>query len=200
MTAVFRARPSARSIEIENHLKRKNPRRMNQDSDLFWDIFNKRDNIKAPIQDNFSSRTDLSIFTSVAPGLLDQSNETSWIQWNLQASYFRRLRRSHSSSEVSSRYKPKSDAWSHLEESVVSSSHIVLLQIMSSGGSLRYNRKSVGPRKELQHWLDSPPRASQPEPLKAIYYRETAKQGQIRVLKFQKIWLCEKDQHVTPFQ
>ena len=139
----------------------------------------------------------LSIFTSVAPGLLDQSNERSWIQWNLQASYFRRLRRSHSSSEVSSRYKPKSDAWSHLEESVVSSSHIVLLQIMSSGGSLRYSRKSVRPRKELQHWL---PRASQPEPLKAIYYWETAKQGQIRVLKSQKIWVCEKDQHVTPFQ
>ena len=50
MTAVFRASPSARSIEIENRLKRKNPRRMNQGSNLFWDIFNKRDNIKAPIQ------------------------------------------------------------------------------------------------------------------------------------------------------
>ena len=31
------------------------------------------------LKDNFSSRTDLSIFTAIAPVLLDQSNETSCI-------------------------------------------------------------------------------------------------------------------------
>ena len=31
------------------------------------------------MKDDFSSRTALSIVTSIAPALLDQSNETSWI-------------------------------------------------------------------------------------------------------------------------
>ena len=31
------------------------------------------------LKDDYSSRLDPSIFTSVAPALLDQSNETSWV-------------------------------------------------------------------------------------------------------------------------
>ena len=58
---------------------------------IFLEAFLARDNIRAPIQfrresqpqhlikDDFSSRIDPSILKAIAPVLLDQSNETSWV-------------------------------------------------------------------------------------------------------------------------
>ena len=61
---------------------------MNEDSNSPGGGFSSRINLKAPIKfrresqpsilkDEFSSKTDLSIFTSIAPVFLDRSNETS---------------------------------------------------------------------------------------------------------------------------
>ena len=56
--------------------------------------------------------------------------------------------RSDSSSEANSSCCHKSDAWSYLGERVVSSTVIAILQITSSGRSLMYSGKSIGPRTE----------------------------------------------------
>ena len=63
---------------------------MNQGSNFLGGTISNRDNVSAPIQfrreiqvehfklkDDFFSRTDPSIFTSIAPLLLDQSNRNS---------------------------------------------------------------------------------------------------------------------------
>ena len=70
--------------EIQSNLRRKKLHRANQSSNFLRDSFNIRNNLRAPIQvrrevncnifnDDFSSRTDPSIFTSIATVLLDQS-------------------------------------------------------------------------------------------------------------------------------
>ena len=87
-TTVFHTWPYGRFTEIQSNLRRKNLRRMNQGSDFPVGSFSNRDNVRAQIQseekvnpsilkDDFSSITDLSIFTSIAPVFLDRSNETS---------------------------------------------------------------------------------------------------------------------------
>ena len=58
---------------------------MNQASSVLGVSLNNKDNVRAPIQfrresqpqNDFSSRTDSSILTSIAPVLLDQSNKTN---------------------------------------------------------------------------------------------------------------------------
>ena len=105
------------------------------------------------LKDYFSSRTVPSIFTSIEPVSLDQSNKTSWVFLALkstrhflpQSTVFCR---SDSSSETNSSCYYISDAWSHLELRVVSSAYIVISQITSTGRSLMYSRKIAGPRKE----------------------------------------------------
>ena len=88
MTTVFHTWPYGRFIEIQSNLRRKKLHRTNQGSNFLGESFGNRDNVRVPIQfrresqpqhlkDYFSSRTDPSIFTSIAPVLLDQSNETS---------------------------------------------------------------------------------------------------------------------------
>ena len=70
--------------EIQSNLRRKKLYRMNQGSNFLGGSFSNRDNVKASIQfrterqpqHDLSSRTDPSIFTLVAPMLLEQSNET----------------------------------------------------------------------------------------------------------------------------
>ena len=63
---------------------------MNQDYNILWGTFNNRDNVIAQssleekvnpiiLKDDFFSRTDSSIFTSIASLLSDWSNETSWV-------------------------------------------------------------------------------------------------------------------------
>ena len=70
--------------EIQSNLRRKKLHRANQSSNFLRDSFNIRNNLRAPIQvrrevncsifnDDFYSRTDPSIFTSIATVLLDQS-------------------------------------------------------------------------------------------------------------------------------
>ena len=99
---------------------------MNQGSNfLGWSLSN-RDNVRSPIQfrkesqpqhlkTDFSSRTDPSIFTSIAPVLLDQSNETSWVyqHWSQQAIScpIPVSCRPDLSSEVNSSCCHRSDAW-----------------------------------------------------------------------------------------
>ena len=68
------------------------------------------------LKDNFSSRTDPSIFTAIAPELLDQSNKTSQVFWGLQSTSNSLSKStvswsSDSSSEVKSSCCHKSDAW-----------------------------------------------------------------------------------------
>ena len=72
------------------------------------------------LKDNFSSKTDPFIFTSIEPLLLDRSNETSRAFPALKStSHFLPQstvpRRSDSSSEANSSCCHRSDAWSHLE-------------------------------------------------------------------------------------
>ena len=52
-------------------------------------------------------------------------------------------------SEASSNCCHKSDVYSCLEERLVLSAKIAILQLTSSGSSLMYSKKSVGPRMKL---------------------------------------------------
>ena len=133
MTAVFHAWLYDRFIEIQSNLRRKKLHRTNQGSNVLGGSLSNRDNVRVPIQfrreekvnpsilkDDFSSRTNPSIFTSIAPVLLDRSNETSWVFPALKStSHFLPQstvsRRSDSSSEDNSSCCHRSDAWSHLE-------------------------------------------------------------------------------------
>ena len=88
MTTVFYAWLYGRFIEIQSNLRREKLHRTKQGSNLC--SFSNKNSVTAPIQLKresqpqhlkrwFSSRTDPSIFTLIAPVLLDQSNETSWV-------------------------------------------------------------------------------------------------------------------------
>ena len=90
MTTVFHARMYGRFIEIQSNLRKVKLHGMNQGSNFLGGNFSNRGNVRVPIQfrrakvnnsilkdDFFFSRTDPSIFTSIAPVVLDQSNETS---------------------------------------------------------------------------------------------------------------------------
>ena len=135
MTSVFRIWWYGRFIEILRNLRRKKLHRTNQSSNFLGGSLSNRDNVRVPIQfrresqpyilkDDFSSRTNPSIFTSIEPLLLDQSNETSWVFPALKStSHFLPQStvscRSDSSSEANSSFCHRSDAWSHLEYRVV---------------------------------------------------------------------------------
>ena len=80
---------------------------------------------KIKIKDHFSSRTVPSIFTSIAPVLLDWSIETSWVFSALKSTNDFLAQsivswRSDSISEANSSRCHRSDAWSHLEWRLVS--------------------------------------------------------------------------------
>ena len=89
MTTISHARLNSRFIiEMKGNHRRKKLRRTNQGSNILGGSFSNRDNVKAKtefrrerqpsiIKDYFSSRTNPSIFTSVAPVLLDWSNDTN---------------------------------------------------------------------------------------------------------------------------
>ena len=88
MTTVFHTWPYGRFIERESNLTRKNfIERINApillEAVLAIDIIQEpQSNLEEKVnhsilKDDFSSGTDPSIFTSIAPVLLDQSNETS---------------------------------------------------------------------------------------------------------------------------
>ena len=88
MTTVFHAWLYERFIEIQSNLRRKKCHRINQGSNFVGSSFSNKDNVRAPIQfwresqpqhlkDYFFSRADPSMFTSIAPVLLD------WLfKWN----------------------------------------------------------------------------------------------------------------------
>ena len=91
MKAVFHTWPYGRFLEINSNLERKKFLRTNQGSNFSQGSFSNRDNATALIKFRresqpqhlkrwyfISSRTDPSIFTSIAPVFLDRSNETSW--------------------------------------------------------------------------------------------------------------------------
>ena len=84
MTTVFHALPYGRFTEKQSKLKL---HRANQGSQFLGSSFSNRDNIRAQssleekvkpsiLKDEFSSRTEPSIFTSIALVFLDRSNET----------------------------------------------------------------------------------------------------------------------------
>ena len=81
MTTVFHPKPYGRLTEIQSNLSRKN-----QSYNFLGDSFSNTENVRAAIQlkevkpsilKDFLSRTDPSIFTSIAPALLDQSKKAS---------------------------------------------------------------------------------------------------------------------------
>ena len=72
----------------ESNLRRKKLHGTNQGSNFLGENFSNRDNLRALVRfrresqptilkDDFSSKTDPSIFVSIAPVLLDWSNKTS---------------------------------------------------------------------------------------------------------------------------
>ena len=89
MTTVFYARPYGRFIEIKSNLKRKKLHRTKQSSNFLGGSFINGENVSPnsipkierdnPIilKGDFSSRINPFIFTSIAPMLLNRSNETS---------------------------------------------------------------------------------------------------------------------------
>ena len=88
MATIFHAWPYGRFIEIQNNLRRKKLHRTTQCSNFLGSNSSNRDNVTAPSQlrresqpqhlkSYFSSKTDPSVFTSIAPVTLDQSNKTS---------------------------------------------------------------------------------------------------------------------------
>ena len=90
MTTVFHVKPSGAFIEIKSNLRRKKLCRTNWSSNFLGGSFSNRDNVRAPFQLTrekqpqhltkvFSSRIDPFISTSIAPVLLDWTNEKSWV-------------------------------------------------------------------------------------------------------------------------
>ena len=88
MTTVFHEWPYGGLTGIQSKFRRKKLHRSNQGSNFLEGSFINRDNLRAQfnleekvnpsiLKDDFSSRTCPSIFTTIAPVLLDQSNRTS---------------------------------------------------------------------------------------------------------------------------
>ena len=83
MATVDHARLYDRFIGMQSNLRRKKPHITNLGSNFYGESFSNRDNVGAKLQfrrerkPQYLKRTDPSIFTSIAPVLLDQSNETS---------------------------------------------------------------------------------------------------------------------------
>ena len=80
-------------------------------------------------------------------------NETSWVFPGLKLISHCLPKstmscRSDSSSEANSSCCHRSEAWSYLEQKVVSSTSIEILQTISPGRSLKYSRKTLWPRRE----------------------------------------------------
>ena len=75
------------------------------------------------LKDDFSSKTDPSIFISIAPVLSDHLNETSWAFPTLKSTshlpQFAVSHKSDSSSAANSTCHHRSDDWSRLEWKVV---------------------------------------------------------------------------------
>ena len=80
MTTVFRPGSYGIFIEIQNNLRRNKFHRANKDSNFLGGSFGNRDNEEPQsnleekdnpsiLEDDFSSRKDPSIFTSIAPAL-----------------------------------------------------------------------------------------------------------------------------------
>ena len=130
MKSVFHAWPYGRFIEMKINLRRKKFYRTNQGNFLGGNFSNRQckksqSNLEEKVKpiilkDVFSSRTDPSIFTLIAPAFLDWPNETSWIFWALKSTshflpQFSVPCRSDSSSEANSDCSHRSDAWYYLE-------------------------------------------------------------------------------------
>ena len=87
MATVFCAKTCDRFIEIKSNFIRR--KKLHEGSNFLGGSFSNRDNVRALIQfkrddpsilkDDFSSRTDPSIFPKMAPELLHQSNKTSLV-------------------------------------------------------------------------------------------------------------------------
>ena len=131
ITTVIHAWPYGRLLEIQSNLSRKKLHRRHQGSNYLGGNFSNRDNIRTPTQfrgqvnpsnlkDDFSTRTDPSIFSSTAPVLSDRSNKTSWFFPALKSTsnflpHSKVSRRSDSCLEANSSCCHRSDAWSQLE-------------------------------------------------------------------------------------
>ena len=82
MTTVFHRWLYGRFIEIQSNLRRKKVHRANKESNFFGGGFRRESNLEEKfnpsiIKYDFSSSTDPSISTLIAPVFLDQSNEIS---------------------------------------------------------------------------------------------------------------------------
>ena len=88
MTTIFHTWAYGRFIKIQSNLRRKKLYRTNEGSNFRGGGFSNVDNVESQsnleekvnpsiLKDDFSSRTEPSIFTSIEPVLLDQSKKTS---------------------------------------------------------------------------------------------------------------------------
>ena len=78
LTTVFHARLYGRFIDIKTNFRRKKLHRMYQGSNFLEMQFNlEKKGSPSILKDDFSSRTDPFIFTSIALKLLDQASKTS---------------------------------------------------------------------------------------------------------------------------
>ena len=142
MATIFHTWPYGRFTDIKSNLKWKKLHRVNQGSYFLGGCFSNRDHLRAIIK-----------FRRESQPSINRSNETSCVFPALKPkSHFPPQstvpHRSDSSSEANSNCCHWSDTWSHFEYRVVSPAQMAILQITSSGRSLMYNGKSVGPRME----------------------------------------------------
>ena len=128
---VFSAWSYHKFTEMQSNLGRKKLDRANQGPNFLGGSFSIGDNLRLQsslelkvnpsiLKNDFTSRTNPSIFTSIEPVLLYRSIETSWIFPALKSTnHFLPQstvsRRSDSSSEANSSCCHRSDPWSHLE-------------------------------------------------------------------------------------
>ena len=92
--------------------------------------------------------------------LREPVRQNSWVLQTLKSTghllpQFAVSCRSDSSSEVNSSCCQKSDATLNLEYRAAASAKIIILQILSSGSSLMFHRKCIGPRMELSRTTES---------------------------------------------
>ena len=139
--------------------------------------------------------------------LLDQSNKTRWLFPALKSTIVFLLHStvSHwldSNSKANSSCCHRSNAWSHLEQKVVSSAYIAIPQITSSGKSSIYSRKRAGP---MEAWWtpaltrysceDFPSRTTQSH---LLLWKEEIRPNIWPEIS--KTSICEEDQHAKPCQ
>ena len=128
MTTVFHAWQYGRFKDIQSKLRKKKLHRTNQGSNFLGGSFRNNERAQSNLEekvnpsifkDDFSSKRDPSIVTSITPVLLDWSSETIWVFPAMKSTGHSLPQstvscRSDWSSEANFSCWDRSNAWSHL--------------------------------------------------------------------------------------